>query len=85
MPCYPAVLGRHRESEAGRGLNMTEKTANKGDLELSDTVTFLETKLAGLQAKNERLKNARAILLEQNRRLKQAIAKLSGDTQGDIF
>ncbi len=64
---------------------MTEETANKGDLELSGTVTFLETKLAVLQAENERLKSARAILLEQNRRLKQAIAKLSGDTQGDIF
>lgn len=63
---------------------MNDETV-KVDMETSGTLTFLEGKLAGLQAENERLKNTRAILLEQNRRLKQAIAKLSGDSQGDIF
>lgn len=48
-------------------------------------ISFLESKNQVLEKQNETLRNARAILLEQNKTLKKAIAKLSGVDQGEIF
>lgn len=58
---------------------MTEQT------ETEATISYLENKLALMERQNEALRNARDVLLEQNKRLKQTIAKMSGQRQENLF